>query len=125
MASREVPYARVPHRPAPVVDWMGWLMSGPGEPEPWRRDPDGLVAAAVTEAWSALDDREKYVLTSLLFEGLSQRQLARQLPWSKTHIVRIRDTALDKMRQSLQQDPNIRRYLGEPDGTDEHPDDLG
>lgn len=61
--------------------------------EPLRRalDPDGGI----------LDDRERWVIESIFFRRISFRDLAKEIPWSTTHLHRVKDSALRKLRDHL------------------------
>lgn len=61
--------------------------------EPLRRalDPDGGV----------LDNRELWVLEAIYWRGLSYRQLAQEIPWSTTHLHRVKNDAVRKLYDHL------------------------
>jgi RNA polymerase sigma factor (sigma-70 family) len=65
----------------------------------------------LADAIDALSERDRWIVDSLVTARLSLRQLADQLSLSKTHVARIRDEAMAKLRLALQDNPTIREYL--------------
>jgi hypothetical protein len=58
-----------------------------------------------------LTPMELWVFNAVVVERQSLRQLGRQINRPKTTIARIRDGALKKLREALQDNPAIMQYL--------------
>lgn len=58
-----------------------------------------------------LTPMELWVFNALIIERQSLRELGRQINRPKTTIARIRDGAIKKLREALQDDPAIIEYL--------------
>jgi DNA-directed RNA polymerase specialized sigma24 family protein len=71
----------------------------------------------LADALDGLTPKERWVFDALVIEGLSLRQLGKQLGhgdpphFGKTHMARLRDSIFDKLRAALEGDPLVRRYL--------------
>jgi predicted DNA-binding protein YlxM (UPF0122 family) len=55
-----------------------------------------------------LDPRELWIINAYMTEGKSLQQIADELSITKTHVWRLRNQALDKLRISMSQDTKIR-----------------
>lgn len=68
---------------------------------------------ATAAAFAVLTAEEVWVINALLIERMSLRQLARQLGSTKSTMARIRDRALKKLRNQLQDNPDVQSVLRE------------
>lgn len=87
--------------PAPTDPFDALMRCAPGE-EPRESSAERIDAdTAIADGVEALDERERYVIDSLYWRQTTLRELARELSLSKTHVARIRDAALAKLRVEL------------------------
>lgn len=70
-----------------------------------------LLAIAIDR----LPEEERQVIELVVLAGMSIRQTANQLHKSKSHIWRVRDRALIRLRTELIQHELVREYLHDPD----------
>lgn len=76
----------------------GRLEDSVGDP---RVDSDWLEGIALSEAFSALDGREQYILYAHFIEGRTQMEIADRLKISQVQVSRIERKALDRLRDAL------------------------
>lgn len=87
--------------PSPTDAIDALMRCAPGE-EPSTSSLERIdTAEAVADGVDALEDRERYVIDALFWRQVTLRELARELSLSKTHVARIRDAALAKLRVEL------------------------
>lgn len=80
--------------------------------EPAEAATDTLVLQdAIAAAYDLLPPLEKYVLESLIVEGLSLRAAEHRFGRSRSTIARIRDSALEQMRYFLQNSQPVKEQL--------------
>jgi RNA polymerase sigma factor (sigma-70 family) len=77
------------------------MEAAPGhEPEPSKRQ--SLARRDdVLDALDVLDERERFVVESLVFEKISQQTLARRMNLSRRTVRDIADKAMAKLRREL------------------------
>lgn len=93
-------------------NWLQALMESPlgGVPEESSAELEP-VRDIVADTLELLDEEAQWVLNGLYSEQLSLQQVGDQLGVSKTHIFRIRNRALAKMRALLQGNARIRKRI--------------
>ena len=75
------------------------------------------VREAIADALDTLTDKERWMFDRLFIEGWSLRTLGEALghgeapTFGKTHMARMRDEILDKLRLALVDDPAIKGML--------------
>jgi RNA polymerase sigma factor (sigma-70 family) len=67
----------------------------------------------LADAFDTLTAEEQWIVNALVVERLSIRELGEQLGAPKTTMARIRDKALGKLKEKLQDNPIILNALGE------------
>lgn len=84
-----------------------------------HEEPDLSIAEllelreVLVDAFDQLTEEEAWVLNSLIIERMSIRELSKQISAPKTTIARIRDRALKRLREMLQDNEIIIQALGE------------
>ena len=69
----------------------------------------------LSEAFDQLDERDRWIVNSILIERKSIRATASDLSLAKSHVDRLYKAALYRLRTMLEDDPMIMEYL-----SDEH-----
>jgi len=88
-------------RSGPETDIQALMEAAPGcEPVPSKRE---TLARRddVLDALAVLTERERYVVTSLVFEKVSQQKLATRMGLSRRMVRDILDKAMSKLRAEL------------------------
>ncbi|MGV2385716.1 MAG UNVERIFIED_CONTAM: hypothetical protein LOD86_10695 [Thermobifida fusca] len=75
---------------------------------------------------TVLDDRERWVIEAMFWRRMGIKRIGRELNYSPTHIARIRDTALRKLREHFGDavPPTGGTDLDGDDGDDGEADDM-
>jgi RNA polymerase sigma factor (sigma-70 family) len=116
---REYPYQDVP-------EGIVYVGHGDTRPDnPWealvQAQPHHEVAVSraellplrdvISDAIDTLDEQQRWIFDSLFVRRLSLRQLGREIGMPKSTVARWRDRLLDELRQKLEHEPLIERYL--------------
>ncbi len=85
--------------------------------EPVERSIEELLPLRdlLTEAFEQLDERDRWIVNSILVERKSIRSTAADLSLAKSHVDRLYKAALNKLRIMLADDPHIKEYLTDAD----------
>lgn len=104
---------------------MQALMEAPAGDSP-EESADELepMRSVVAEAVEMLDDEAKWVINAVYSEQLSLQKIGDQLGVSKTHVFRIRNRALAKMRLLLQTNGIIRKRVKMADTWEEASEEI-
>lgn len=81
----------------------------PGEEPPPSADELLELREAVSEAIQSLPDKYRRTIQMLMYEGLSLRETGEILGYSDVHIMRMRNSAYDKLKQQLTMNVTLRR----------------
>ncbi|WP_053959109.1 SigB/SigF/SigG family RNA polymerase sigma factor [Sulfobacillus thermosulfidooxidans] len=68
-------------------------------------ESDWLEQMALSQAFGALDERERFILRARFVEGRTQTEVARRLNVSQVQISRLERRALDRLKLALNDDP--------------------
>lgn len=89
-----------PHAPETPLEAL--MQAGPfDEPVESKLEHELKVEALRNAMDEVLDEREKWVIESIFWRRRGLRLLSRELSLSKTHVARIRDSALKKLLNHL------------------------
>lgn len=106
-------------------NWMQALMeTASGATQEESSEELEPLRDVVADAVELLDDEARWVLNALYSEQLSLQQVGNQLGVSKTHIFRIRNRALARMRALLQGNPRIRKRIQMADTWEEASEEI-
>ena len=93
------------HRNQPVTPIQAMIEAAPFEhvEESLMELMDRLepIREAIDEKTGILDDREQWIIEAIFFRRISFRDLAEEVPWSTTHLHRLKNEALAKLRYHL------------------------
>lgn len=83
--------------------------------EPIERSIESLLPLRdrLTEAFEQLDERDRWIVNSILIERKSIRNTAADLSLAKSHVDRLYKAALNKLKTMLERDPTILEYLSD------------
>ena len=129
MSNRQIPTEffgdETPMFRRPAENFMQALMEAPAGDSP-EESADELepMRSVVAEAVEMLDDEAKWVINAVYSEQLSLQQIGDQLGVSKTHVFRIRNRALAKMRLLLQTNGIIRKRVKMADTWEEASEEI-
>lgn len=65
----------------------------------------------LSEAFDELDERDRWIVNSILIERKSIRSTAADLSLAKSHVDRLYKAALNRLRTILEHDPLVMEYL--------------
>jgi RNA polymerase sporulation-specific sigma factor len=71
-----------------------------------RTETDLVERLALSEAFSRLDPRERYILRTRLIEGRTQVEVARRLNVSQVQVSRLERRALERLKAALSDEEN-------------------
>jgi predicted DNA-binding protein YlxM (UPF0122 family) len=101
------------------VNYEAMMMAAPHEDiddDHWEKmEMRELINDYVDE----LDPRELWIINAYMTEGKSLQQIADELSITKTHVWRLRNQALDKLRIAMSQDTKIRSKVNIADTWEE------
>lgn len=88
------------------------IMSTPPYEEPsddsWELQ---ALREVVAEYVDDLDPRELWIINAYMSEGKSLQKIANELGITKTHVWRLRNQALVKLKEAMSQDTTIRKHI--------------
>jgi len=114
MASKHILFAggvfeRLESRRQPSSDYEALMMTAPGEEPIPSADEIMELREAVAESIEALPAKHRNTIKLLMYEGLSLREVGQRLGYSDVHIMRLRNSAYDKLKTSLTMSIVLRR----------------
>jgi len=93
----------------PESDYEALMECPPGK-EPDESQEEMLVLReAVAQAIGQLPNKHRKAILLTTYEGLSLKEAGKQMGYSDVHVMRMRDAAYDKLRQTLTMNIGIRR----------------
>jgi hypothetical protein len=95
----------------PINEYDALMRCAPGDEPDATLDSLLPLRDILGDALDLLDERELWIFNSLTTQRLSLRQVGEQLSLSKTHVARLRDEIMAKLRTALETNPTIREYL--------------
>lgn len=108
----------IPHKPEPVssykpINEYEALMNLAPHQEP-EEDREGLMELRdrVSMLLETLDPKLQWIINSIINEGKSLQDIADELAYTKTHIWRLRNQALDELKGIMMTDTVIRKRIG-------------
>lgn len=94
-------FEKFPSRRQPSSDYEALMMTAPGEEPIPSADEIMELRELVAESVQQLPDKYRQTIGLLMYEGLSLREAGQRLGYSDVHIMRLRNTAYDKLRATL------------------------
>jgi hypothetical protein len=95
------------------------MQTPPHEDPPQSLEETLLVREEVTALVDALEPRYRWIIEACIIEGKSLQEVADELSLSKTHVWRLRDKALEQLRNTMQNNAIIRKRVALADTWDE------
>lgn len=103
----------------PENQYEALMQTPPHEEPPQSLEETLLVREEVTSLVDELEPRDRWIVEACIMGGQSLQEIADQLSLSKTHVWRLRDKALEKLRNKMQHNAIIRRRVTLADTWDE------
>lgn len=95
----------------PDNDYEALMMAKPFE-EPQKSNEELLALRdAVASIVDELEPRDLWIINACISEGKSLQKIADELGITKTHVWRLRNQALDKLREVMMTDTTIRQHV--------------
>jgi hypothetical protein len=83
--------------------------------EPIQRSLEELLPLreCLSEAFDQLNERDRWIVNSILIERKSIRSTAADLSLAKSHVDRLYKAALRRLKTTLENNPTILEYLND------------
>ena len=98
-------------RHLPENQYEALMQTPPHEDPPQSLEETLLVREEVTSLVDELEPRDRWIVEACIMGGQSLQEIADQLSLSKTHVWRLRDKALEKLRHKMERNAIIRKRV--------------
>ena len=99
----------------PDTEWVAMMEATPLADIPFSIEQLQPLKELLAAAVDRLPDEERQVVELIVLGQMSIRQAARTLRKSKSHVWRVRNRALTRLRTELIEHELVREYLHDPD----------